>query len=462
MQTLQRTPSAMTERRPANGLDNPVEPTSAVRPGVHLAEMVGQFSGQASAVGQEAAEVRGAVDDACRAAGATVDAVQDLAKRLHSVVQAQLATDTETQAATQTVSEARRAVEQVGGEVSGIVDSLREVAAAASQISQIALQTRLVAFNASVEAKRAGDAGRGFAVVAEAVRELAGRVEASSQQIMGTMKQLDDRVGALAREIQGRQGSAWDEHDGVVHRALASVNRKVSRIQEATVASREVCEGLRGQMGSIQNDMRAASRTLGSALGRTDTLLQISEQLLEAVADAGVHTPDSPFIEAVQAGAGRISRLLNEALRKGAISEADLFDEHYVPISGTNPPQHTTRFCALADRLFPEVQERMLDLSPKVVFCIAVDRNGYVAAHNRKYSQPQRAGDTAWNTANSRYRRIFNDRTGLASGRNQRAFLLQTYRRDMGGGKFVVMKEIAAPIQVASRHWGGLRLAYHF
>ena len=67
-----------------------------------------------------------------------------------------------------------------------------------------------------------------------------------------------------------------------------------------------------------------------------------------------------------------------------------------------------------------------------------------------------------WNTANSRWRRIFNDRTGLASARNERPFLLQTYRRDMGGGNFIIMKEAAAPIVVNGRHWGGLRLAFQF
>lgn len=86
----------------------------------------------------------------------------------------------------------------------------------------------------------------------------------------------------------------------------------------------------------------------------------------------------------------------------------------------------------------------------------------HLRSHNRKYCQPQRPGDTVWNTANSRYRRIFNDRTGLASARNQRPFLLQTYRRDMGGGRFVVLKEATAPIIVAGRHWGGLRLAFNF
>ncbi|HZF78401.1 MAG TPA: chemotaxis protein, partial [Rubrivivax sp.] len=151
-----------------------------------------------------------------------------------------------------------------------------------------------------------------------------------------------------------------------------------------------------------------------------------------------------------------------DAVRTGSISLQDLFDDQYKPIAGSNPAQHTTRFIAVADRLFPQVQERVLTLSDKVVFCIAADRNGYIACHNQKYNQPQRAGDLAWNTANCRNRRIFNDRTGLASARNQRPFLLQTYRRDMGGGSFVVMKEAAAPISVNGRHWGGLRLAFKF
>jgi methyl-accepting chemotaxis protein len=75
-------------------------------------------------------------------------------------------------------------------------------------------------------------------------------------------------------------------------------------------------------------------------------------------------------------------------------------------VPNTDPPQHLTRFAPQAERLFPQVQERLLGLSDKVIFCIAVDRNGYVAMHNRKYSQPRR-GDLAWDTAHSRYRRVF-------------------------------------------------------
>ena len=98
--------------------------------------------------------------------------------------------------------------------------------------------------------------------------------------------------------------------------------------------------------------------------------------------------------------------------------------------------------------------------SDKIVFCAAVDRNGYLPVHNKVYSHPQRPGDVAWNTAHSRNRRIFNDTAGLAAGRNQRTYLIQSYARDMGNGITIMMREIDVPIRVRGRHWGGFRTAY--
>jgi methyl-accepting chemotaxis protein len=65
-----------------------------------------------------------------------------------------------------------------------------------------------------------------------------------------------------------------------------------------------------------------------------------------------------------------------------------------------------------------------------------------------------------WNTANCRNRRIFNDPAGLAAGRNTRAYLIQTYARDMGNGNTVMMREIDVPVRVRGQHWGGFRTAY--
>jgi methyl-accepting chemotaxis protein len=95
-----------------------------------------------------------------------------------------------------------------------------------------------------------------------------------------------------------------------------------------------------------------------------------------------------------------------------------------------------------------------------MAFCAMIDTNGYLPVHNKIYSHPQRPGDATWNTANSRNRRIFNDAAGLAAGRNQRAYLIQSYARDMGNGNTVMMREIDVPIRIKGRHWGGFRTAY--
>jgi methyl-accepting chemotaxis protein len=430
------------------------EPTVAI----DLQEAVRSIGTQASNIGREAAEVRGTLEEAQLSAKRQVQALSDLGTQVQEIGRAQNGIGDITAKNLGAVDRARAAVEAVGSEVSGIVGSLRQVSSAADTITQIALQTRLVAFNASVEAKRAGEAGRGFGVVADAVKDLAAKVEQTSKQILSTVAELDARVAALSREIQLQENAA---QQGAFHRALADVQDGVQSIASAADQSRSITAALNTQMGSMEGEMKQTGRSLSSAIQRSETFLKVSEHLIELVATAGVQTEDTPFIEAAVEAAGQLEKLLENALRTEIISMADLFDESYQPIHNTQPQQHTSRFNALTDRLFPQVQERVLGMNAKVVFCIAADRNGYISTHNKLYCNPPR-GDVIWDTAHSRYRRIFNDRTGLGSARNTRPFLLQTYRRDMGGGNFVIMKEVAAPIKVNGKHWGGLRLAFKF
>jgi methyl-accepting chemotaxis protein len=410
-----------------------------------------------SNVGKDAAEVRGVLEDTQRVVQAQGQAMQALAQQLGQIGQAQAAIANATAQSTAAVQRARDALGVVGGEVVGMAATLAQVSDAAAEITKISLQTRLVAFNAAVEAKHAGDAGRGFSVVAEAVKALAGQVEASSKAIVSAIATLQDRIDRFGDELTEN-----DRKPSQIHAAFHEVEQDVQRIATSAAESGQQMNLLNERAQELEREVTQASHGLKVAFDGSDRFLRMSEDLVEQIAESGVEVDDMPFIRAAQAAATEISELLGTALRDGQISPADLFDESYRPIEGTNPQQHTTRFCPLTDRLLPAVQEKVLGVSDKIVFCISADRNGYIATHNRKYCQPQRPGDTVWNTANSRYRRIFNDRTGLASARNTRPFLLQTYRRDMGGGRFVLLKEAAVPIIVNGRHWGAVRLAFSF
>jgi methyl-accepting chemotaxis protein len=173
-----------------------------------------------------------------------------------------------------------------------------------------------------------------------------------------------------------------------------------------------------------------------------------------------IHDENTEFVtRAMEAGAA-LTGIFEQAVASGAISIDDMFDENYVEIAGTQPLQHRTRILSWADRALPPFQEAFLARDPRMVFCVMIDRNGYLPVHNKIYSHPQRPGDVTWNTANCRNRRIFNDAAGLAAGRNLRSYLIQSYARDMGNGKTIMMREIDVPVRVNGRHWGGFRTAY--
>jgi len=158
-------------------------------------------------------------------------------------------------------------------------------------------------------------------------------------------------------------------------------------------------------------------------------------------------------------GAASIAAALETRIASGALTLADLFDTAYQPITDTDPVQVRTRALAELERVLPEIQEAILREDPQMTFAAAVDINGYLPVHNAKYAQPQRKGDRIWNMANSRNRRIFDDRAGLLAARNTAPQLIQVYARDLGTS-VVVTREVDVPIHVAGRHWGGFRTAY--
>jgi len=187
-----------------------------------------------------------------------------------------------------------------------------------------------------------------------------------------------------------------------------------------------------------------------------------STMFSDAVEDRlwAIHDENTECVTRAMEAGETLSKMFDDAVSSGAITLEDLFDENYLAIPNTDPVQHRTRFLDWTERALPAFQEAFLGKDQRMAFSVAVDRNGYLPVHNKIYSQPQRPGDAAWNTANSRNRRIFNDPAGLAAGRNTRPYLIQSYARDMGNGLTVMMCEIDVPIWVQGRHWGSFRTAY--
>jgi methyl-accepting chemotaxis protein len=219
--------------------------------------------------------------------------------------------------------------------------------------------------------------------------------------------------------------------------------------------------------GTVEADLAGVGCLRARIVNRSALGLHAEFAGLDAAVERALHqridairAENKEFADRAVDAAAMISMVFEEAVTGGRLTREALFDTDYAPLENTNPQQFRTRALDALELLLPPIQEPLLGADKRMIFCAAVDRNGYLPVHNRLYSKPQKADDPAWNLANCRNRRIFDDRAGLCAARNVRPYLIQSYPRDMGNGVVVMMREIDAPIRVFGKHWGGFRTAY--
>jgi methyl-accepting chemotaxis protein len=451
--------------------------------------LVDQLSNRIGGLGVELADVAGNLQEVAGRVSGQSERFAHLQKTAetmvsanHGIAGASQAVQTATSAAVSEISQSRTAVETAVKQISELVEAvgriegrlasvgaaLTEVAKVSGSIEAIARQTNLLALNATIEAARAGAAGRGFAVVASEVKNLAESTRQATRLIGDTVKDLDGQVTSLISEsgdaslrAQGA-GEGARQIQGIIVRVqegFTSVGREIDGVTRAATCNLEHCDRVIDELSHLAKSVDLSSDDLKQADGRVAKLLEQSEGLIALIADSGVETSDAPLIRVVIDAAKQISAAFEGAIARGEISLDRLMDEKYREIPGTDPRQYLTDYVEFTDRILPPIQDPVQKSDPRIVFCVAWAKGGYLPTHNPNYRLPQ-GKDPVWNNANCRNRRLFNDRAVKKVAANTKPFLLQTYRRDMGGGNFVLMKDLSSPIFIRGRHWGAFRMGF--
>lgn len=150
------------------------------------------------------------------------------------------------------VEENNQAIRQLVSDISGAAEAIRALGSDIGNIGNvldviksISAQTNLLALNAAIEAARAGEQGRGFAVVADEVRTLAGRTQASADQVQVMIQELraasENAVQTMTAGENRTRGV--EDQAGLLNVSLqntaASFDDIVQRAQQIAVAAQQ-------------------------------------------------------------------------------------------------------------------------------------------------------------------------------------------------------------------------------
>ena len=360
-------------------------------------------------------------------------------------------------------------VVQLGDRMAGFAEAMARVQNVSASIETIANKTNMLALNATIEAARAGEAGRSFAVVAAEVKKLAHDTRAATSEIAGTINSLTREAEAVTSEIKVgveksrvAQSSFSKINDTVrdVAEIVALVDRQTDGIAQATSLIEQSVDSVKSGLSSFANDARANGGQLKETRDRLSKLELLSNEMLDTLASSGVRIDDTPFIEFAQAGMREIQAVIERGIARGEVAVEDVFDTDYVEMPGTDPTQWETRFCDFADIHVRPILDRLMGEQPRLIAAAITDINGYLPTHISERSQPQRAGDPAWNAEHCRNRRNFIDDVTRRAIASTKEAMLATYGMDLGNGRYLPVKNVFVPLYFGGRRWGNFELAY--
>jgi methyl-accepting chemotaxis protein len=155
-------------------------------------------------------------------------------------------------------------------------------------INNIANQTKLIAFNAALEAASAGEAGKRFGVVAVEIRRLADSVVESTTEIEGKIAEILGSVNRLVMSSEKSSQLIQDGQEYASHTVLMLIE-SVDGVEETVSAARQISLSTQQQqiassqvvtaLKDIEQGVRFITDSIDQTNAVTDDLLGQSEHL---------------------------------------------------------------------------------------------------------------------------------------------------------------------------------------
>ena len=172
-------------------------------------------------------------------------------------------------------------IDETGGKVKRLGEASQQISRVISLINQIAMQTNLLAINASIEAARAGEEGKGFAVVAEEVGQLANQSSEATKEVGIIVAIIQKEIAEVveAMEIgtnQALEGTRLVEETKTSLQQIVEVSYQIDKLVQSIsdntisqVQTSETVTQLMKQIAQLSKRTSTASSDITNSLEET-------------------------------------------------------------------------------------------------------------------------------------------------------------------------------------------------
>lgn len=231
---------------------------------VHASELGRELRGRAVGASKatrgtltKTSQVAAASQQSARAMAGAAETVAGLVQVIEEAQgEIDLAVDTATRVSGQ-LSEAVR-IAQTLAETASTVDTILQL------IRKVAIQSKMLSFNAAIEASRAGDAGRGFALVAQEIKALAAQSAEAVDEIAEKMAAIQDATRTTVAA------------NSAIRDSVAEVQSSVTRIRSAIGLQAETA-------GTIMSAVDETATTAGTMSVTISTIRADTEDVTREI-----------------------------------------------------------------------------------------------------------------------------------------------------------------------------------
>jgi methyl-accepting chemotaxis protein len=172
-------------------------------------------------------------------------------------------------------------------EILDLGEKSKEISKVMAIINTVADQTRLIAFNAALEASSAGEAGQRFGVVAAEIRRLADNVTRSTGEIEGRVAEIQESISRLVVVSEKGAKGIEDGRDA----ASRTADRLGALVEDASLSAdsaRQISLSTQQQKSASRQVVTALHEIVSASNGTTDSIRRIatiSREMVTLAAD---------------------------------------------------------------------------------------------------------------------------------------------------------------------------------